>query len=225
MMSAEGHLPLSELLRPQNLHDLTLSDHVIRRLQAMFNARTPLNMVFHGPPGTGKTSAAKIFAAGWDRFDVMQINGAMDTGIDKIRDQISGFAVSPFSTCEHVRLCFIDEADHLSKSAQASLRVVIERCSSECRFIFAINEIGKLEQPLRSRLKAIDFAIRLANKDALQDRYIGSISGRLSELGISFNLERLVRIVSIHFPDLRTIANEIEFEFGLGRSAPAPIEA
>lgn len=222
MMSAENHLPLSELLRPQNLHDLTLSDHAIRRLQEMFETRTPLNMVFHGPPGSGKTSAAKIFLAGWARFDLMQINGAMDAGIDTIRDQISGFARSPFSDSNHVKLCFIDEADHLTKIAQASLRVLIERCSDRCRFIFAANEVGKLEDPLRSRLKAIDFSIRLANKDAVQDRYIGSIAGRLGELGIKFNRERLDRIVSVYFPDLRTIANEVEFEFGVVDSSPAP---
>ncbi|WP_167768331.1 AAA family ATPase [Bradyrhizobium sp. MOS001] len=221
MMSDGNRLPLSELLRPQQLHDLTLSDHAIRRLQQMLDSRLPLNMVFHGPPGSGKTSAAKIFLTGWPGFDLMQINGAMDAGIDTIRDQLSGFARSPFSDSEHVKLCFIDEADHLTKSAQASLRVLIERCSDKCRFIFAANEIGKLEQPLRSRLKAVDFTIRFANKDKAQDRYIGNIAGKLGELGIKFNRERLDRIVSVYFPDLRTIANEIEFEFGLGNSVPA----
>lgn len=56
---------LSERLRPRTLADLTLTDHVVRRLEPMLEKRAPLNMVFRGAPGTGKTSAAMIFLDRW----------------------------------------------------------------------------------------------------------------------------------------------------------------
>lgn len=52
---------LSERLRPRRLSDLTLPDHVVQRLEAMLEKRAPLNMVLKDPPGTGKTSTARMF--------------------------------------------------------------------------------------------------------------------------------------------------------------------
>ena len=151
--------PLSELLRPRSFEDLALPRETVAKLQRMLEARDPMNMVFHGPPGTGKTSAARIFLDAWEEHDKLTINGAMDTGINHMRDLVSGFAVSPFRSDE-LRLCFIDEADYLSPNAQASLRVVIEKTIHQCRFILAVNERSKLGAALRSRLHAIDFTVR-----------------------------------------------------------------
>ena len=57
-------------------------------------------MAFRGPPGTGKTSAAKIFLDRWERHDKLVIDGAKETGVDYIREIVPGFAVSPFRTQE-----------------------------------------------------------------------------------------------------------------------------
>jgi replication factor C small subunit len=102
---------------------------VSERLQRMIDGKRPMNMIFHGPPGSGKTSAAQIFLREWEQLelDTLKINGSLQTGIDVVRDRIEGFARSPFSNSEELRLCYIDEADYLSASAQASLRVVIEK--------------------------------------------------------------------------------------------------
>lgn len=159
---------LSERLRPQKLSDLTLPLAVSGRLQRMIDRRRPMNMIFHGPPGTGKTSAIQIFLREWEQFDTLQINGSLQTGIDVVRDRIEGFARSPFSNSEELRLCFIDEADYLSASAQASLRVLIEKCEYNCCFIFALNELDKIAVPLRSRLHGINFAISTANRPSAQ---------------------------------------------------------
>ena len=51
--------PLSELLRPQQLSELTLPRKDIDRLQRMVESGWIMNMIFYGKPGLGKTSAAR----------------------------------------------------------------------------------------------------------------------------------------------------------------------
>jgi replication factor C small subunit len=211
-MSDEQLGLLSERLRPRTLSDLTLSGTVVGKLQRMLEKKTPMNMIFHGPAGIGKTSAGQIFLSGWETHDKLTINGANETGINHVRDVVTGFASSPFRT-EDLRLCFIDEADYLSPNAQASLRVLIERSSTQCRFIFALNELGKLSPALRSRLFAVDFSVRQANAAESKLRFQSWYANRLAELGVSFDRKRLDDIVTLYCPDFRRIANALEFEF------------
>jgi replication-associated recombination protein RarA len=84
-MTNEVNRLLSERLRPQLLSDLTLPEHVVQRLEPMLQRRAPLNMVFSGPPGTGKTSAARILLQGWaEHRDHLLVDGAKQTGVEYI---------------------------------------------------------------------------------------------------------------------------------------------
>jgi putative ATPase len=51
--------PLSELLRPQQLGELTRPRKDIDRLKRMVESGWIMNMIFYGKPGLGKTSAAR----------------------------------------------------------------------------------------------------------------------------------------------------------------------
>ena len=50
---------VSEILRPQALSDLTLPTPTILRLQRVIESGSMVNMLFYGPPGSGKTSTAE----------------------------------------------------------------------------------------------------------------------------------------------------------------------
>jgi DNA polymerase III delta prime subunit len=204
--------PLSELLRPQQLDDLTLPQRDIDRLQRMVDAGQVMNMVFHGQPGLGKTSAARIISNAVAGDAGMEINGSMLTGIDSVRQRIEPFARSG-SVFGGKKICFIDEADYLSKSAQASLRHTIENAWSNCRFLFTANDIGKLIPAIQSRLTLVCFDIPPTEREQVLQRLRVRYRAKLGELGIAYDEVRLDELIGIYWPDFRKTTQQIEYEF------------
>jgi DNA polymerase III delta prime subunit len=203
-MSSDPQL-LSELLRPRQLGDITLPEETIRRLQRMVDNGQIINMIFYGKPGLGKTSAARVIIAAMDASSY-EVNGSSANGVDFVRDKIRQFA-SSVSFTGGLKICFIDEADGLSASAQASLRHVIEQSSKNCRFLFTANNIGKLSPALQSRMMPICFDIAPAEREGIVRRMEDHYETKLSELGVKFDPKRLREITGIYYPDFRAIAN------------------
>jgi hypothetical protein len=72
---------------------------------------------------------------------------------------------------------------------------------------------------LQSRMKRICFDILPADRADVVERLKERYETKLPELGIQFNPKRLRELVGIYFPDLRSIANQVEF------SSIAPISS
>ena len=104
---------VSEILRPQALSDLTLPTPTILRLQRVIESGSMVNMLFYGPPGSGKTSTARIFmnAIGGD----MTINRSSETSPDIAK------CIKDFLSRVGANICFVDEAHFISKRDQTVL--------------------------------------------------------------------------------------------------------
>jgi DNA polymerase III delta prime subunit len=176
----------------------------------MARSKNIQNLLFHGKSGIGKTSAARILIHGME-LSLMELNGSSTRSDKQILKDIETFA-SSVSFDGGYKICFIEEADNLGKDAQASLRYVIEKTSQNTRFIFCANEIKRLTPAIQSRLMPICFDVKPADRKAVVDRMIKRYEAKLHGLGYIIDTQRLREIVSIYFPDLRSVANQVQFE-------------
>jgi replication-associated recombination protein RarA len=203
--------PLSELLRPNELADLIQPPEIIRGLERMVKNRSMLNMLFYGKPGLGKSSAARILCDKLEA-DVYEINGSKWTGVSHVRTHLEAYC-SSVSLFSDIKICLIEECEYLSANAQAALRGVIEQ-SAHVRFLMTGNAIHKLQPALKSRCKPINFDVGPLEAEATIQRLLPRYTDKLARLGYDVDPAWLNREMHVVFPDLRKVANTIEFTYG-----------
>lgn len=200
---------ISEVLRPTSFSELAIPLENASKLQRMYETGEVMNMLFWGMPGTGKTSAAKIFERG--NYDVLMLNGSKENGIKEVRNTIERFA-STVSLYGTPKILVIDEADYLSDNAQAALRNLVETVSCNCRFILTANHPDKLSRAIRSRFFPINFNLTNDQIPEISARVSKTIEQRLKERTLPLPLSRIEEIVETSMPDLREVANKLQFE-------------
>ena len=103
----------------------------------------------------------------------------------------------------------------MSKDVQGSLRYIIERASDNTRFLLTANEIKRLTPAILSRCHPICFDVSRTIAREVVETVIGRYEQKLKENGYSYDPKRLREIVCAYFPDLRRVANQLEWELGL----------
>lgn len=155
-----------EDLRPTSLDGIVGQEKAVRVLKGLAEKTraggfpTP-NLLFFGPPGVGKTTAAFGFARAalgpaWaDNF--REMNASDDRGIKVVRESIVPYVEAMPSDGAEFKLLFLDEADMLTEEAQSALRRVMETGSEATRFILAANRVANILDALRSRTVPVPF--------------------------------------------------------------------
>ena len=164
----------------------------------------PQALLFHGPPGTGKTSAAYVIARTFlgDDFNTMNFiesNASDDRGIDFIRGSFKT-AMRTKGIGANRKIILLDEADGLTPQAQDAMRQLIEKYAHNAMVILTCNEIEKIRPAIRSRCSIYAFppVSPEAGGKRLWDllNLDGTERDGLGEYHPAVDLERLVELMN-----------------------------
>ena len=165
--------------RPGTFEELIGQPHVVQTLQnAIQREQVAHAYLFSGMRGVGKTTAARILAkalncdkgptpepcgqcescleiARGNSVDVIEIDGASNTGVDDVRELRENVKFSPFRGT--YRIYIIDEVHMLSNSAFNALLKTLEEPPPHAVFIFATTEVHKIPPTITSRCQHFNF--------------------------------------------------------------------
>lgn len=178
--------------RPKNFSEMIGQDVIIKTLNnAIEKNKISHAYLFTGPRGTGKTSAAKIFAKTINcknladgipcekceccqqfnnnqNIDIIEIDAASNNGVDEIRELKNKVNLVP--AISKYKVYIIDEVHMLSTSAFNALLKTLEEPPSHVIFILATTDPHKVLSTILSRCQRFDF--KKVNENKIYERLL-----------------------------------------------------
>ncbi|WP_353068633.1 replication-associated recombination protein A [Tunturibacter empetritectus] len=202
--------PLAERMRPRTLAEYVGQDHLLgpgKPLRLAIEGDDPTSMIFWGPPGTGKTTLAKIIAQ-MTQASFIEFSAVM-SGIKEIKNvMVEAEKAASFGSRT---ILFVDEIHRFNKAQQDAFLPYVER--GTIRLIGATTENPSFEinAALLSRCRVYTLvALTEEQVVGLLQRALTDVEHGLGASGVEADEEALATIASYSSGDARNALNALD---------------
>ena len=197
-----------EKYRPKRLEEIIGQKQVAERLKSYVKQKNIPHLLFAGPPGSGKTTAAivlarELYGDDW-KENFLELNASDDRGIKMVRETVKEYSRIMPSNELGFKILFLDEADYMTDEAQAALRRTMENFTKTTRFIISCNYSSKIIEPIQSRTAIFRFK-SIPNQDMIE-----GLSSILRKEGKEYDNKALEAIAEISYGDMRKAINILQ---------------
>jgi ATPase related to the helicase subunit of the Holliday junction resolvase len=205
-----NRIPLAERMRPQTLDEVVGQDGVIgdgKILTEIVRRKEPVNIIFWGPPGTGKTTLARIIAREFEA-DFIEIS-AVTSGKKDVAHVVE---IAKQNWNLKIRtVLFVDEIHRFNKAQQDAFLPHVE--SGLITLIGATTENPSFEviSPLLSRSRVV--VIQPLSKDSIMEVLLRAIKAEGAQKRV--DIEAVAYLAELSGGDARSALGDLELALNI----------